>query len=95
MKNNELYKLGVLLGFLLLLTLTGCGGGSGATDKASFGAVSAIVIVDCNPAAPIFTPLQSGDVIISQTADTQVQIRHDQNDEKEVCTIQGRALINR
>jgi hypothetical protein len=70
----------------------GCGGGgSAAFESKSAG----IPIVACNSASPVYTVLQSGDTIVEQTSNTKVELVHDQNGNKQVCVLQGAAVINR
>lgn len=88
MKN--IYK--ILTPISLALILSACGG-----DEASYkNSEEQIPIVECNTTETIkYTPIQINDTLVKTDTNTSVQIVHDSNDTKKVCTTIGSAYLLR
>ena len=88
--NNSFWLVVKSLAVLLLLIISGCGGESMDTQV-----TQTILVPDCNITTPVYEVLLSNDEIIADLNNTRVEILHDQNGDKKVCTISGKAYIYR
>ena len=79
-----------LLIVAVLVLFTACGGSGGDTRDSSLGNSIKLVI-----ASTSYTELKSGDVIVRETDDTTIKIRHNVNGEREVTVLTGSAHILR
>ena len=89
--------------YLLIVALsvlfTACGGSGGDTRDSNSGNIinipSASGATTLAIGSSAYTKLQSGDVIVRETDDTTIKIRHNVNGEREVTVLTGSAHILR
>ncbi len=87
---------------ILFLTACGGGGGGGSSSKSgntsgnnTSGNITKVTIVTCSDSNPIFTTIESGDLLVKEVTPTSVNIVHDTDDNKKVCVITGSAYLLR
>ena len=101
----------LLLTTIIIFLFSACGGGSDTEDTESMGSSGNTISskssdsVDANikitvacttPATiPTYYLLQSNDVIVKGSDDTEISLYHDSNNERRVCLVKGSASVIR
>lgn len=86
----------ILNTILLALLLSACGGGGGGSSDASFDSGNTkIAIIACNNTTPVYTSIQTGDLLVKEVIPTTVDIVQDSNNNKKVCVVSGAAHLLR
>ncbi len=81
---------------LIALLLSACGGGGGGSSDASFDSGNTkISVITCNTTTPVYTTIETGDLLVKEVTPTEVIIVHDNNNNKKVCVISGSAHLLR
>ena len=80
----------ILISTLTALILSACGGGG--SDASFSEAQTKDYIVDCNTTTPVYTQIDEGDTLVKEGSAT-VEIIHDSNNDKQVCTLSGIAYL--
>lgn len=87
----------ILNTILLALLLSACGGGGGedSSDSSFDSGNTKIPIIACNNTTPVYTNIQTGDLLVKEVTPTTVDIVQDSNNNKKVCVINGLAHLLR
>lgn len=84
----------VISSIVLALLLSACGG-AGSSDASFDSGNKKIAVIACNTTTPVYTDIETGDLLGKEVTPTNVTIIHDTNGNKKVCVVSGSAHLLR
>ena len=84
----------VISSMILALLLSACGGG-GSSDASFDSGDTKIAVIDCNTTTPVYTDIETGDLLVKETNSTVVTLVHNIDGTKKVCVASGAAHLLR
>ena len=88
----------IISSIVLALLLSACGGGGGGGSDASFSSGDSsnkITVIDCDNITPVYTDIETGDVLVKEDNFTVVTLVHNTDGSKKVCVVTGAAHLLR
>ena len=80
---------------LIALLLSACGGGGSSSDASFDSGDTKVAVVDCNTTTPVYTNIETGDLLVKEDDSTVVTLVHNTSGSIKVCIDSGTAHLLR